>query len=97
MNWREGSPSIKKERTESLGSKWQELEATTGRAAYSYCRFCQNNGESAEIFLSHVTKESSGAVQCPVLRSYKCPVCWVTGNRAHTVSYCLGTGRRRIV
>ena len=35
-----------------------------------------------------MTKESSGgAVQCPVLRSYKCPVC-VWGDRAHTVSYC---------
>ena len=69
-------------------NQWQQFETNTGRAVYSYCRFCQNNGESAEIFLSHVTKESNGAVQCPVLRSYKCPVCGQTGDRAHTVSYC---------
>jgi len=69
-------------------NKWQQLEANVGRAAYSYCRFCQNNGESAEIFLSHVTKESSGTVRCPILRSYTCPVCGQTGDRAHTVSYC---------
>ena len=38
-----------------------------------YCRFCKNNGEKEEVYLSHKTKESSGNVQCPVLRNYTCP------------------------
>ena len=38
-----------------------------------YCRFCKNNGEKEEMYLSHVTKESGGKVQCPVLRDYTCP------------------------
>ena len=38
-----------------------------------YCRFCKNNGEKEEMYLSHVTKESGGNVQCPVLRNYTCP------------------------
>ena len=38
-----------------------------------YCRFCKNNGEKEEMYLSHVTKEAGGKVQCPVLRDYTCP------------------------
>eukprot|EP00092_Neocalanus_flemingeri_P076734 GFUD01095213.1.p1 GENE.GFUD01095213.1~~GFUD01095213.1.p1 ORF type:complete len:201 (-),score=58.67 GFUD01095213.1:36-638(-) len=72
----------------STSKKWTQLVTAVGKVSFSYCRFCQNNGETEEIFLSHVTKESSGAVQCPILRSYTCPVCGQTGDRAHTVSYC---------
>ena len=39
-----------------------------------YCRFCKNNGEKEEMYLSHVTKESGGNVRCPVLRNYTCPM-----------------------
>ena len=53
-----------------------------------YCRFCQNNGEGEEVFLSHATKEHNGTVVCPKLREYTCPVCDQTGDRAHTVRYC---------
>ena len=66
---------------------WQQADGVS-TAAGSYCRFCHKNGESAELYLSHVTKERSGAVQCPVLRSYQCPVCGLSGDRAHTLRYC---------
>ena len=38
-----------------------------------YCRFCRNNGEDEAYYMSHVTKDSGGAVKCPVLRNYTCP------------------------
>ena len=38
-----------------------------------YCRFCKNNGEKEEMYLSHVTKDSEGNAACPVLRNYVCP------------------------
>ena len=66
---------------------WQQADGVS-TAEGSYCRFCHKNGESAELYLSHVTKERSGAVQCPVLRSYQCPVCGLSGDRAHTLRYC---------
>ena len=68
----------------SGGVRWQKLDIVSS----GYCRFCHKNGESAELYLSHVTKERSGLVQCPVLRSYKCPVCGDSGDKAHTISYC---------
>ena len=38
-----------------------------------YCRFCKNNGEKEEMYLSHVIKDSEGYAACPVLRNYVCP------------------------
>ena len=38
-----------------------------------YCRFCRNNGEDEAFYMSHVTKDSGGAVKCPILRNYTCP------------------------
>ena len=38
-----------------------------------YCRFCKNNGEKEEMYMSHVTKDSGGNAMCPVLRNYTCP------------------------
>ena len=43
------------------------------RISYEYCRFCRNNDEKEEVYMSHVTKDSGGTVQCPVLRNYTCP------------------------
>ena len=43
------------------------------RIFYEYCRFCRNNDEKEEVYMSHVTKDSGGTVQCPVLRNYTCP------------------------
>ena len=43
------------------------------RRAQEYCRFCRSNGETLEVYSSHVTKERDGVVKCPVLREYVCP------------------------
>ncbi|KAI3380897.1 hypothetical protein SNEBB_002416 [Seison nebaliae] len=53
------------------------------------CVFCRKNGERPEIYKSHCLKSRDGKViQCPILRSYTCPLCGETGNGAHTKSYC---------
>ena len=58
----------------ALVSKLVQRLETNGRQITEYCRFCRNNGEKEEVYMSHVTKEASGNVQCPILRKYTCPV-----------------------
>uniref|UniRef100_A0A4W3GCR1 Nanos-type domain-containing protein n=1 Tax=Callorhinchus milii TaxID=7868 RepID=A0A4W3GCR1_CALMI len=52
------------------------------------CMFCKNNGESLNIYASHILKDNEGKVVCPVLRSYTCPLCSASGDNAHTEQYC---------
>ncbi|CAI9741867.1 Hypothetical predicted protein [Octopus vulgaris] len=54
----------------------------------NFCVFCKNNGENAVLYTGHVLKDELGRVSCPVLRSYTCPLCGSSGDRAHTVRYC---------
>ncbi|XP_071789261.1 nanos homolog 3-like [Asterias amurensis] len=54
----------------------------------TWCVFCKNNGESEEVYTSHVLKNSLDKVACPRLRAYTCPLCGVNGDNAHTVKYC---------
>ncbi|XP_014768290.1 uncharacterized protein LOC106867802 [Octopus bimaculoides] len=54
----------------------------------NFCVFCKNNGENAVLYSGHVLKDELGRVSCPVLRSYTCPLCGSSGDRAHTVRYC---------
>ena len=57
-----------------------------------HCVFCKNNGEDISLYSSHILKDETGRVSCPVLRSYTCPLCGSNGDNAHTVRYCpLGT------
>ncbi|XP_053907830.1 nanos homolog 3 [Cuculus canorus] len=59
--------------------------APSGRAV---CGFCKQNGEAREVYTSHVLRDASGRVRCPVLRSYVCPQCGATQDRAHTRRFC---------
>ncbi|KAL2083626.1 hypothetical protein ACEWY4_021399 [Coilia grayii] len=58
------------------------------RSSRDGCGFCRQNGETADIYLSHKLKARDGKVLCPILRSYVCPTCKSTGDKAHTRRYC---------
>nr|XP_060640680.1 nanos homolog 2 isoform X1 [Anolis sagrei ordinatus] len=61
------------------------------------CNFCKHNGESKQVYSSHRLKGADGAVECPILRKYTCPLCGATGNKAHTLKYCpLSQGKRSL-
>lgn len=59
------------------------------------CTFCEKNGESREIYMSHNLKDSMGKVVCPILSSYVCPKCGESGDYAHTDKYCRVTQRKQ--
>ena len=54
----------------------------------SGCGFCKKNGEPMSIYTSHRLHGEHGRVSCPYLRELVCEVCGVTGDSAHTRTYC---------
>ncbi|XP_055519863.1 uncharacterized protein LOC129714342 [Leucoraja erinacea] len=61
----------------------------------SVCTFCKRNGESRKTYTSHILKDASGKVVCPILRGYTCPLCNATGDKAHTKRFCHLQGNYR--
>ncbi|XP_036322649.1 protein nanos [Rhagoletis pomonella] len=57
-------------------------------AAVKHCVFCENNHEPEAVVKSHAVRDSLGRVLCPKLRTYVCPICKASGDKAHTVKYC---------
>lgn len=53
-----------------------------------HCVFCENNNEPDAVVKSHAVRDSMGRVLCPKLRTYICPICKASGDKAHTVKYC---------
>ncbi|XP_075148621.1 RNA-binding protein nanos [Haematobia irritans] len=53
-----------------------------------HCVFCENNNEPEAVVKSHAVRDSLGRVLCPKLRTYICPICKASGDKAHTVKYC---------
>jgi hypothetical protein len=53
-----------------------------------YCTFCRTNGESEDVYTSHILKDSTDKISCPILRKHICPICAKTGDDAHTMTYC---------
>ena len=53
------------------------------------CSLCKSNGEPRVVYTSHVLKERSGIVACPILRRLPCPICgYPGGDYAHTRRFC---------
>lgn len=55
---------------------------------FQICNFCLNNNRPEKVYASHNLKDNKGRVQCDFLRSYTCPICFESGDRAHTIKYC---------
>ncbi|XP_074881186.1 nanos homolog 3 [Buteo buteo] len=63
-------------------------EAASASPGKSLCAFCKHNGEAKHVYSGHNLRDAGGRVQCPVLRSYVCPQCGATQDRAHTKRFC---------
>lgn len=71
----------------NIASKWNRKRA--GAIPRLTCSFCKKNGETRQLYSSHVLKDGNGVVVCPVLRKYQCPICGqVGGDNAHTKRFC---------
>lgn len=82
---------ILRERERLQRSKARRLQKKGGSAASAtgkVCVFCRNNGEAEAVYTSHQLKDPEGAVTCPILYIYTCPICGANGKSAHTIKYC---------
>ncbi|XP_040197996.1 nanos homolog 3 [Rana temporaria] len=52
------------------------------------CTFCKHNGEHWRVYSAHKLRDRDGTILCPVLRSYICPQCGASGDKAHTRRFC---------
>jgi len=81
---------ILRERERLQRSKARRLQKKGGSASTTgkVCVFCRNNGEAEAVYTSHQLKDPEGAVTCPILYIYTCPICGANGKSAHTIKYC---------
>ncbi|XP_011185915.1 protein nanos [Zeugodacus cucurbitae] len=76
------SQNLKKSQKRFGGAKLDKFSAV------KHCVFCENNNEPEAVVKSHAVRDSLGRVLCPKLRTYICPICRASGDKAHTVKYC---------
>lgn len=70
-----------------------EVAAASVSPSKALCAFCKRNGEAKHVWSGHSLRDAGGRVLCPVLRSYVCPQCGATQDRAHTRRFCPLTHR----
>uniref|UniRef100_A0A8C3RVP1 Nanos-type domain-containing protein n=1 Tax=Chelydra serpentina TaxID=8475 RepID=A0A8C3RVP1_CHESE len=84
-------PSLLKDQGKGSCPQSGQNRAATPQTPGSFiCNFCRHNGESRQVYSSHMLKQADGTVLCPILRNYVCPMCGATGDGAHTLKYCPG-------
>ena len=83
-------PIKKKLRSDNLGIDFNAFKENRGGSTKTMsCSFCKNNGEPYHVFTSHSFKDIKDLkVTCPILQQHKCPICGVSGENAHTITYC---------
>jgi rubrerythrin len=68
--------------------KFSQLSVST-KGGGKQCGFCTRNEEKLTFARNHALRNSeTGILECPVLRKWSCEVCGITGDFAHTRSYC---------
>lgn len=77
-----------RERLQRSKARRIQKKGATGSATGKVCVFCRNNGEAEAVYTSHQLKDPEGAVTCPILYIYTCPICGANGKSAHTIKYC---------
>ncbi|XP_048124994.1 nanos homolog 1 [Alosa alosa] len=82
------APPANNQKRSTSSSENSVCSSSTNRNSRDGCGFCRQNGETPDIYLSHKLKARDGKVLCPILRSYVCPTCEATGDKAHTRRYC---------
>ena len=77
-------------RSDNLGIDFNAFKENQGGSFKTMCcSFCKNNGEPYHVYSSHTFKDIKDLkVTCPILQQHKCPICGVSGENAHTITYC---------
>lgn len=73
------------------------IQVSSHRDQRLFCSFCKSNGESVNVYTSHVLRNVSHEIECPVLMAYICPRCGATGKSAHTIKYCTALSEKERV
>ncbi|RWS03774.1 TELO2-interacting protein 2-like protein [Dinothrombium tinctorium] len=95
-HWTPFSPSIfgpnlilslsKQKMVQTKPNEFNEGEKNIRLVSSDGCQFCRNSGKEKEFYKNHIFKSRDGKVKCPILRSYKCPLCNnAGGDYAHTI------------
>ena len=78
----------KKLRSENVSINFEQFPKKQSFSNEKFCQFCRNNGESANVYKSHMFRDYRGKVLCPILKLHQCPICGESGEKAHTITYC---------